>query len=70
MNVDTFEGAGPRHLVIDESPQLVYVLNELKMSVNVLQLGITGEIVASIVEVDYAIEGVSQVKLYLYPLLC
>lgn len=32
------------------------------MSVNVLQLGITGEIVASMIEVDYVIEGISQVQ--------
>ena len=58
-----FQGAGPRHLVIDESTQIAYVLNELKMSINVLQLGITGEIVASMIEVDYTIDGVSQVSI-------
>ena len=46
-------GAGPRHLALDETTQIAYVLNELKKSVNVLQIGIDGEIVASMVEVDY-----------------
>lgn len=48
-------------MAIAEDTQIAYVLNELKMSVNVLQLGVTGEIVASMAEVDYDLGGVFQV---------